>query len=106
MASLSGMTQAKDVDPYVSPRSFYGAELRRLREENRLSQEQLGERVFCSGAYIGQFEAAKRRPQQDMSRLLDGVLGSGSTCSGCAGWRRSRSTPSTSPTPRSWRRRP
>ncbi|MFF7200830.1 Scr1 family TA system antitoxin-like transcriptional regulator [Streptomyces sp. NPDC008141] len=71
------MTQAKDVDPYVSPRSFYGAELRRLREDNRLSQEQLGEWVFCSGAYIGQFEAAKRRPQQDMSRLLDGVLGSG-----------------------------
>lgn len=71
------MPGAKDLNPYTSPRSFYGAELRRLREEAGLSQEQLGERVFCSGAYIGLFEAATRRPQAEMSRLLDGVLGSG-----------------------------
>ncbi|MFF3321956.1 Scr1 family TA system antitoxin-like transcriptional regulator [Streptomyces sp. NPDC002889] len=71
------MPGAKDLDPYTSPRSFYGAELRRLREEAGLSQEQLGERVFCSGAYIGLFEAATRRPQAEMSKLLDGVLGSG-----------------------------
>ncbi|WP_328401492.1 helix-turn-helix transcriptional regulator [Streptomyces sp. NBC_00390] len=71
------MPGAKELDPYTSPRSFYGAELRRLREAAGLSQEQLGERVFCSGAYIGLFEAATRRPQAEMSKLLDGVLGSG-----------------------------
>lgn len=71
------MTQPKYLDPYTSPRTFYGAELRRLREEAALSQEQLGERVFCSGTYIGQFESATRRPQPDLSKLLDGVLGSG-----------------------------
>jgi len=71
------MTQPKHLDPYTSPRTFYGAELRRLREEATWSQEQLGERVFCSGTYIGQFESATRRPQPDLSKQLDGVLGSG-----------------------------
>jgi transcriptional regulator with XRE-family HTH domain len=71
------MTQPKNLDPYTSPRAFYGAELRRLREKAGLSQDQLGERVFCSGTYVGQFESAVRRPQTDVSRLFDEVLGSG-----------------------------
>ncbi|MFD8589480.1 Scr1 family TA system antitoxin-like transcriptional regulator [Streptomyces sp. NPDC059637] len=71
------MPQPKDLDPYASPRAFYGAELRRLREAAGLSQEQLGEKVFCSGNYVGRFEAATRRPQPDVSRLFDEALGSG-----------------------------
>lgn len=71
------MTQPKDIDPYVSPRAFYGSELRRLREQARFSQDQLGDRVFCSGTYVGQFESAVRRPQPEVSRLFDEVLGSG-----------------------------
>lgn len=71
------MTQPKELDPYTSPRAFYGAELRRLREKAGWSQEQLGERVFCSGTYVGQFESAVRRPQTDVSKQFDEVLGSG-----------------------------
>lgn len=71
------MPGSKDLDPYVSARAFYGAELRRLREEACLSQDGLGEQAFCSGAYIGQFEAAVRRPQPDLSKIFDVVLGSG-----------------------------
>ncbi|GGO57101.1 transcriptional regulator [Streptomyces daqingensis] len=73
----AGMTQPKELDPYTSARAFYGAELRRLREQAGLSQDQLGERVFCSGTYVGQFESAVRRPQTDVSRLFDDVLGGG-----------------------------
>ncbi|MGW1088218.1 helix-turn-helix domain-containing protein [Streptomyces sp. NPDC002596] len=71
------MPQPKELDPYTNPRAFYGCELRRLREAAGLSQEQLGERVFCSGSYIGQFESANRRPQIDMSRVFDQLFGSG-----------------------------
>ncbi|MGW4893774.1 helix-turn-helix domain-containing protein [Kitasatospora sp. NPDC004240] len=65
---------AKDFDPSDAPRGYYGAELRRLRELAGLTQDALGKLVFCSGAYIGQMEAAVRRPQEDLSRHLDKVL--------------------------------
>jgi transcriptional regulator with XRE-family HTH domain len=71
------MTQPKRLDPYTSPRAFYGSELRRLREEAKMSQEQLGALVFCSGTYIGQLESAVRRPQHDISKQLDEIFGSG-----------------------------
>ncbi|THA32743.1 XRE family transcriptional regulator [Streptomyces sp. A1277] len=71
------MPQPKDLDPYIDARTFYGAESRRLREAAGMSQTELGERVFCSGSYIGQFESATRRPQLEMSRALDGLLGTG-----------------------------
>ncbi|GAA4967184.1 helix-turn-helix transcriptional regulator [Yinghuangia aomiensis] len=71
------MPASKDLDPYVSARAFYGAELRRLREAAGLTQDALGELAFCSGAYIGQFEAAVRQPQPELSKAFDQVLGSG-----------------------------
>ncbi|WLQ51681.1 helix-turn-helix transcriptional regulator [Streptomyces poriferorum] len=71
------MPQPKDLDPYTDPRAFYGAELRRLREAAGLSQGELGSRAFCSGTYIGLFEAGERRPQIELSRSLDELLGSG-----------------------------
>nr|WP_241561002.1 DUF5753 domain-containing protein [Streptomyces orinoci] len=37
----------------------------------------LGELAFCSGSYIGQFEKAVRRPQLELSKLFDEILGSG-----------------------------
>ncbi|MEU5659653.1 Scr1 family TA system antitoxin-like transcriptional regulator [Streptomyces sp. NPDC047737] len=71
------MPLPKNLDPYANPRAFYGAELRRLREAAGLSQNELGEQAFCSGTYIGLFEAAERRPQVDLSRKFDELLLSG-----------------------------
>ncbi|MCG3040807.1 helix-turn-helix domain-containing protein [Streptomyces fenghuangensis] len=71
------MTEPRQLDPYASPKTFYGAELRRLREAAGLTQSQLGERAFCSGTYVGQFETAVRRPQPDTSKLFDEILGTG-----------------------------
>ncbi|MFE5579920.1 Scr1 family TA system antitoxin-like transcriptional regulator [Kitasatospora sp. NPDC056531] len=65
---------AKALGPTDAPRRFYGEELKRLREAAGLTQEALGKLVFCSGAYIGQIEAAIRNPQKDMSEYLDRVL--------------------------------
>lgn len=72
-----GRPTGERLDPYASPRAFYGCELRREREGAGFSQEQLGEKVFCSGTYIGQFESAMRRPQPDLSRLFDQIFGTG-----------------------------
>ncbi|WP_328914345.1 MULTISPECIES: helix-turn-helix domain-containing protein [unclassified Streptomyces] len=71
------MAHSKDLNPYDSPQTFYGAELRRVREHAGFSQDRLGERVFCSGAYIGQIESAIRRPQLDLSQRMDTVLETG-----------------------------
>ncbi|MDH6123611.1 helix-turn-helix transcriptional regulator [Kitasatospora sp. GP82] len=68
------MASPRSLDPSESPKAFYGAELRRLREAKGLSQDALGELVFCSGAYIGQMEAATRQPQKDLSERLDAAL--------------------------------
>ncbi|MFI9201833.1 Scr1 family TA system antitoxin-like transcriptional regulator [Streptomyces sp. NPDC053048] len=71
------MTQPRNTDPYSDARAFYGSELRRLREEAGLTQDQLGERAFCSGSYVAHFESGMRRPQLELSTTFDEVLGSG-----------------------------
>jgi transcriptional regulator with XRE-family HTH domain len=53
---------------------FFGAELKRRREDAGITQVELGTRVFVSGGYIGQFEQAIRKPQFDVAQRIDGVL--------------------------------
>ncbi|WP_409472210.1 helix-turn-helix domain-containing protein [Streptomyces sp. HC307] len=53
---------------------FFGAELKRRREDAGFTQVELGARVFVSGAYIGQFEQAIRKPQLDIARRIDETL--------------------------------
>ncbi|MFI1535967.1 helix-turn-helix domain-containing protein [Streptomyces anandii] len=53
---------------------FFGAELKRRREDAALTQVELGARVFVSGGYVGQFEQAIRKPQLDVAQRIDEVL--------------------------------
>ncbi|MFE9768792.1 Scr1 family TA system antitoxin-like transcriptional regulator [Streptomyces sp. NPDC005808] len=69
------MAGPKDLDPSSSPRALLGAELRHAREKADLSQEELGQRLFVSGSFIGQLEAGTRRMQPEYARMLDEVLG-------------------------------
>ncbi|MFF7123555.1 Scr1 family TA system antitoxin-like transcriptional regulator [Streptomyces sp. NPDC008240] len=69
------MAGPKDLDPSSSPRALLGAELRHAREKAGMSQEELGQRLFVSGSFIGQLEAGTRRMQPEYARMLDEVLG-------------------------------
>lgn len=68
------MPGPKDLDPSSSPRAMLGAELRHARERAGLSQEELGLRLFVSGSFVGQLEAAVRRMQPEIARLIDVAL--------------------------------
>jgi transcriptional regulator with XRE-family HTH domain len=52
----------------------FGTELRRLRRESNLSQDQLGKRVGLSHGMIGMLERAVRSPKPDYCDALDQVL--------------------------------
>jgi transcriptional regulator with XRE-family HTH domain len=67
----------KDLDPSSSPRALLGAELRHAREKAGLSQDELGQRLFVSGSFIGQLEAGTRRMVPEYARMLDKELGTG-----------------------------
>ncbi|GGS82315.1 transcriptional regulator [Streptomyces tanashiensis] len=56
---------------------FFGDLLKERREAARLSQGELGRRVFVSGAYIGLFEQGIRKPQLDVAVRIDEVLQTG-----------------------------
>ncbi|MDX2766208.1 helix-turn-helix domain-containing protein [Streptomyces europaeiscabiei] len=68
------MPGPKDLDPSSSPRALLGAELRHARERAGLSQEDLGQRLFVSGSFVGQLESAVRRLQPEIARLIDVAL--------------------------------
>ncbi|MFI8516739.1 Scr1 family TA system antitoxin-like transcriptional regulator [Streptomyces sp. NPDC085481] len=61
----------------ASPLDYYGSELRRLREEAGLSQEQLGDILYCTGSLVGQIETAKKVPTRQFSERLDAALMTG-----------------------------
>ncbi|MFD3942203.1 Scr1 family TA system antitoxin-like transcriptional regulator [Streptomyces sp. NPDC058579] len=71
------MVNIRSLDPSASPLDYYGWELRRLREEAGLNQQQLGDIVFCSASLIGQVETAKKVPTRKFSEQLDAALMTG-----------------------------
>jgi transcriptional regulator with XRE-family HTH domain len=64
----------RNVDGTASPLAFFGAELRRIRNEAGLSQEQLGQRIGYSGTLIGKVEIGERAPSEDLAGRCDEAL--------------------------------
>ncbi|MEW2349485.1 helix-turn-helix transcriptional regulator [Streptomyces sp. NPDC006684] len=56
---------------------YFGGELRRLREAAGLTQAELAAQVYVSASYIAQFEAGRRKPNEDVARRLDDALRTG-----------------------------
>jgi transcriptional regulator with XRE-family HTH domain len=88
MRELGGdlvVVNIRSLDPSASPLDYYGAELRRLREEANLNQAQLGDIVFCTASLIGQIETAKKVPTRRFSEQLDAALMTGGVFSRLVG---------------------
>ncbi|MFC9298618.1 helix-turn-helix domain-containing protein [Streptomyces sp. NPDC057011] len=71
------MVNIRELDPSASPLDYYGAELRRLREEAGLKQGALGGIIFCTASLIGQIETARKVPTREFSERVDAALGTG-----------------------------
>lgn len=63
-----------EIDETASPLASFASELRRLRTEAGLSQEQIGQHVGYSGALIGKVEKGDRAPSQDLAERCDKAL--------------------------------
>jgi transcriptional regulator with XRE-family HTH domain len=71
------MSALRDLDPASSVLAFFGAELRRLRTEAGISQEDLGQRISYSSSLVGMVETARRAPARDFTERCDAALGTG-----------------------------
>lgn len=68
------MPKPKQLDPTLSPRALYGAELRYQRERAGMTQAELGAPMFVSGSFIGQLESGTRRMQVEYAKRIDDIL--------------------------------
>ncbi|MGW0670290.1 helix-turn-helix domain-containing protein [Streptomyces sp. NPDC002746] len=71
------MVNRKELDPDKSPGARFGQLLRRLRDERGWTQDELGERMGCSGTHISAVETDRRPPTLRFARSADRVLGTG-----------------------------
>ncbi|MFC8718567.1 Scr1 family TA system antitoxin-like transcriptional regulator [Kitasatospora sp. NPDC057198] len=67
----------RDLDPSESMAALFGAELRRIRVEAKLSQDSLGEVLGYTGSLVGQIETAKRMPSAEFAERVDDALETG-----------------------------
>ncbi|MFI9836331.1 helix-turn-helix transcriptional regulator [Nonomuraea sp. NPDC051941] len=66
---------ASELDPGASPLALFGAELRRLRDERGVTQEEIADYTHVSKSLVSQIENAKRTPQRDFTEQVERLLG-------------------------------
>ncbi|WP_405851118.1 helix-turn-helix transcriptional regulator [Streptomyces sp. NBC_01369] len=67
----------KELDPDRSPVAAFGQRLRTLRDERGWTQDELGERMGCSGTHISAVETGRRPPTRRFAASADRVFGTG-----------------------------
>ncbi|MCD9900641.1 Scr1 family TA system antitoxin-like transcriptional regulator [Streptomyces cyaneofuscatus] len=68
------MANIQTLDPSASPLSYFGSELRRMREAHGLKQSELGAKLYCTGSLIGQIETTKKVPTRQFAEAVDQAL--------------------------------
>jgi transcriptional regulator with XRE-family HTH domain len=67
----------RKLDPTASAAALFGAKVRKHREATGWTQEQLGEKVFCTGDLISKIELAVRTPSRPLAVEFDRLFGTG-----------------------------
>ncbi|MET8982604.1 helix-turn-helix transcriptional regulator [Streptomyces sp. NPDC004539] len=67
----------KKLNPDSSPQAAFGADLRRVREEQGLTQEELAGRTGFSSSHMSAVETARKKPTLQLARKVDAALGTG-----------------------------
>jgi transcriptional regulator with XRE-family HTH domain len=65
----------RKLDPTASAAALFGAKVRKHREANGWSQDQLGEKVYCTGDMISKIELAHRTPSWQIATECDRLFG-------------------------------
>ncbi|MFF2325810.1 MULTISPECIES: Scr1 family TA system antitoxin-like transcriptional regulator [unclassified Streptomyces] len=71
------MVNRKELDPEQSPSARFGQRLRALRDERGWTQDELAERMGCSGTHISAVETGRRSPTRQFAKSADRVFGTG-----------------------------
>ncbi|MGW6455583.1 helix-turn-helix domain-containing protein [Streptomyces sp. NPDC055078] len=71
------MVNRRELDPESGPQAEFGARLRRLRDARGWTQEELGERVGCTGSHISAVEIGRRPPTRRFAASVDRTFGTG-----------------------------
>ncbi|WP_406400240.1 helix-turn-helix domain-containing protein [Streptomyces uncialis] len=71
------MVNRRELDPDSGPQAAFGARLRRLRDTRGWTQEELGERLGCTGSHVSAVEIGRRPPTRRFAASVDRVFGTG-----------------------------
>lgn len=71
------MVNRKELDPDESPGARFGQRLRALRDERGWTQDELAERMGCSGTHVSAVETGRRPPTPRFTARADRVFGTG-----------------------------
>ncbi|MER6915781.1 helix-turn-helix transcriptional regulator [Streptomyces sp. NPDC000594] len=71
------MVNRKELDPERSPRDKFGQVVRTMREERGWTQEELAERIRCTGSHVSAVETGRRPATKQFAKRLDRAFGSG-----------------------------
>jgi transcriptional regulator with XRE-family HTH domain len=70
-------TTEKPIDPSVSARALYGAELRFYRQRQGLSQADLAQLLYVTASFVANLESGRRTVHLALAEALDRVLDTG-----------------------------
>jgi DNA-binding XRE family transcriptional regulator len=64
-----------NISPSSNPLAFFAGEVKRMRAQAKMTQEQLAEAISYSPSTIAAVETCRLLPSEDLARALDKVLG-------------------------------